>query len=206
MRIGLSLFHTRKVFDTMALKLLSEPAVEPISLAETKVHLRVDASDEDAFIASLITTARLQVETALNLALITQQQQWLADHWPAGGILELPVRPLQSVDAIRVYDSEDVVRLLDPTSYTVDRASDVPRIALSTEDRLNPGVPLNGIEIDVTVGFGATENDVPRNIRQALLLLTAFWFEHRDPVNAGHVQSLPEAVSGLLEPYRIVRL
>ena len=190
----------------MALKLLSGPLLEPLSLAETKTHLRIDTNDEDAFIASLITTARLQVEAAFNMALITQRQQWLADAWPEGGVVELPVRPLQSVDAIRLRDDKDTAHVLDPAAYTVDRASNVPRIALLTGDQLDPGMPLNGIEADVTVGFGAAANDVPQDIREALLLLTAFWFEHRDPADTGHACILPEAVSALLAPYRAVRL
>jgi len=190
----------------MTLRLLTGPALEPVTLGEAKAHLRIDATDEDAFIASLITTARLQIETALDMALITQQQQWLGDDWPDGNIVELPLRPLQSIDAIRVRNIDNIASVLDPDSYTVDTASALPRIASQTGDWPQPGATLNGIEIDITAGFGARADDVPQNICQALLMLTAFWFEHRDPTTAEDRRPLPEAVSDLLTPYKAMRL
>ena len=53
--------------------LLSGPVGEPLSLAEAKSWLRVDGSDEDALIQSLISSARKAVEAATNRLLITQQ-------------------------------------------------------------------------------------------------------------------------------------
>ena len=191
----------------MALKLLSGPLLEPVSLAEAKAHLRVDASDEDAFISSLVTTARLQIEAVLDLALITQQWQWIADCWPLNNVVELPMRPLQSIDAVRVRGADDVATVLDPISYSVDGASVPPRVASRSGFWPTPGARLNGIEIDFTAGFGAAAADVPADIRQALLLLAAYWFEHRDPTSAGATNAgVPDAVSTLLEPYKAVRL
>ena len=54
----------------MSLVMTGAPALEPVTLAEAKTHLRVGSALEDVFIASLITTSRLQVEAILGLALI----------------------------------------------------------------------------------------------------------------------------------------
>jgi hypothetical protein len=43
-------------------------------------------------------------------------------------------------------------------------------------------------------------------IRQAILLLVAHWYEHREPVEIGAtLAAVPQMVSELLHPYRMVR-
>ena len=190
----------------MALELLSGPAGEPTSLAEAKAHLRGDHSDEDDLISSLITTSRLQIEAALGLALITQQWQLQADCWPLNGVVDMPLRPLSSVDEIRVLDAEGTSTVLDEISYAVDKNGDRPRIASRTGYWPLPGARLNGIEIEFTAGFGATASTVPHDIRRALLALVTHWFAHRGADALKTTPAVPKSVSALLMPYRAVRL
>ena len=42
----------------MTLTLLSGPAEEPVSLAEARAHLKLDATEEDALLTALLTAAR----------------------------------------------------------------------------------------------------------------------------------------------------
>lgn len=57
------------------LERISEPSVEPVTLAEAKVHLRTFASDsaEDDLITGLITSARQWAEEYTGRALVDQQ-------------------------------------------------------------------------------------------------------------------------------------
>jgi hypothetical protein len=59
----------------MALVMTVAPAAEPIALAEAKAHLRIDSDDEGALVEALIGAARMHVERALGLALVTQTRR-----------------------------------------------------------------------------------------------------------------------------------
>ena len=64
-----------------------------------------------------------------------------------------------------------------------------------------------GLEIDYVAGYGADAAEVPADLRQALLLLVGFWFEHRDTVVAATTgAAAPAGFERLLAPYRRVRL
>lgn len=191
----------------MSLELIRPPAVEPVSIAEAKAHARIDTADEDAIVASLVTTSRLSIEAALGLGLVSQDWRIRLDAVPRSGVIELPMRPLVSVLAVQVRDAAGGAVTLAASDYEVDTASVPPRIALSGTVSALPGVRLGGIVIDVTVGFGMAAADVPTPIRQALLMLVAHWYEHREPVAVGGAPArIPDAIDALLAPYREVRL
>ena len=192
----------------MTLVLSSGPAVEPVTLADAKAQLRVDGTADDTLIASLILTSRLHVEAGLGLALNTQGWSYFFDAWPPGTQVTLPLRPVQSVSAVRLY-AEDEIGLNG-------RARDLP--ARPRRAAPPPGAPrrgrgptpsraANGVEIAIVAGYGDDAADVPAPIRQAILLLIAHWYDHRSPFEVGAVAApVPGMVSDLLAPYRAVRL
>lgn len=191
----------------MALVLTSGPAAEPVTVSEAKAHLRIDGASEDVLIASLILTSRLHVEAALGLALIDQTWMLVLDRWPVDGSVEIPIAPLQAVTAVRVRDAAGVASVAPPTSYLVDIASKPPRLVWNNTAPVTPGQAVNGIEIDLSVGFGATASSVPAPLKHAVLMLTAHWYEHRDPVEIGSTAArIPDAVSDLIQPFRKIRL
>lgn len=191
----------------MTLLLTSPPAVEPLSLAEAKAHLRVDGGDEDTLITSLVTAARVHVETTTRRALINQSWTLLLDDWPPEGRVELPLAPLISIGDIEVLNEDSVPETLDPLTYEV--ADGLPPRILRRRGHVwpRPGLLTGGIQIDITVGHGLLATDVPEPLRQAVRLLLAQWFEHREPVVVGdNTSNVSGMVTSLLAPYHMVRL
>ncbi len=188
----------------MATVLLSGPAVEPITLAEAKAHLRVDTSGEDSLIQSLIMASRLHIEAALDLALITQSWRHQRDVWPPSRVLILPLRPIQNVTAVTLHDDDATSRSLDVDDFVVDGFANPARLVWRGHSAVPAaGMVANGIEIDFVAGHGGAPSDVPQPIRQALLLLIAHWYENREPVEIGAIATtIPAGVSELLMPYR----
>jgi uncharacterized phiE125 gp8 family phage protein len=191
----------------MALVLTSGPAVEPVTLTEAKTHLRIDGSAEDTLVGSLIITSRLHVEAALGLALITQGWSYFIDDWPPGRELALPLRPVQGITAVRLYADDESLQTLSADTYLLDGAGAPARLVRRGNSAWpKPNRAANGIEIAIVAGYGNAVADVPAPI-QAILLLIAHWYEHREPVEIGAASvPVPPMVSDLLQPYRMVRL
>jgi uncharacterized phiE125 gp8 family phage protein len=192
----------------MALVLTSGPAAEPVTLAEAKAHMRVDGSAEDTLISSLIITSRLHIEAALGLAFITQSWSYFIDCWPATRDIRLPLRPVQSVTAVRLYATDESIETVPAGTYVLDGSGTPARLVRNVATAWpRPSRPANGIEIAFTAGYGNAAANVPGPIRQAILLLIAHWYEHREPVEVGAPGvPVPPMVSELLLPYRSVRL
>ena len=58
----------------MSLKLVTAASTYPVTLAEAKLHLRVDSTDEDTLITALITAATEMCEQKTGRAIM--QQTW----------------------------------------------------------------------------------------------------------------------------------
>jgi uncharacterized phiE125 gp8 family phage protein len=192
----------------MPLILTAGPLVEPVSLAEAKAHLRIETPYEDPLILSLILAARLYIERSLNIALITQGWSLVLDEWPACGMIEFLLYPVQSVTSVSIASASGVFNPVASQAYEADVKSVPARLAPRAGAALpKPGLRLNGIEIAFTAGYGSMPQAVPEPLRQAMLQLVAHWYEVREPVCLTQDRlEAPLAVSALLHPYRRARL
>lgn len=184
----------------MGLTSLAAPSVEPITLAEAKLHCRVDGTDDDALITALIVAARNKAENRTARALITQQWRLDLDGFPVDGI-DLPLPPLQSVQSITYLDADGVRQTLAASEYTVI-ANETPGSVLPAYGKSWPGcrVAPGSVQISFTAGYGASIA-VPQAIKQWMLMYISQWYETRD---AEHKVELG-FVDALLDPYRVLR-
>jgi hypothetical protein len=154
--------------------LIAGPGEEPVSLAEAKAFCRIDGSDEDALLGALIAAARLHVESITGRALVTQTWRLLLDS-PQGLVIPLPVVP--------------VAELLE-----------APDGAVLQGDSVLLAAAVSSLGIDYIAGYGGAEN-VPQDLKQAVLALVAYWYEHRDSLTTA-----PLGFERLIASYRRVRL
>jgi uncharacterized phiE125 gp8 family phage protein len=182
--------------------LVEGPAVEPVSLADMKAHLRVDDDAEDALIEGLVKAARLMVEAASRRLLIEQRWRVHLDRWPENGTLLLPLSPLITVEGITIADASGAEVPIPPERIDADLLSDPPRIAAS--DPPVPRLPRNGIAVTLRAGYGASSEDVPATLRLAVKIIVARWYENRGDI-AGD-QTLPPDALALVAPFRRARL
>lgn len=196
----------------MSLTLITGPAVEPLSLAEAKLHLRVDddLTEDDAYIAGLITVARQYLDGPNSwLGRCLVNQTWRLDLCEFDDCVKLPLPPLQSVTHIKYYDTDDVLQTLSTDVYEVLTSAttygSVHRLDSQSWPTSISADKKKPIQITFVAGFGADWNAVPVTIRHAMLMLIGHWYESREPVMVGEsVSTVPLTVEALLSPYRML--
>ena len=181
------------------------PAVEPLTVAEAKLHLRVDISDDDAYIGTLITAAREWVENYLDRTLITTQLILRAAEFPTEE-LELPRPPMvasgTATAVVITYTLADTTTAtLSTALYRVDRTSTPGNVAPIINGTWPSDVieDANAVAVTYWAGYGPTSASVPATIRHAMLMLIGHWYESRSTVLVGVTSKpLEFAVESLL--------
>jgi uncharacterized phiE125 gp8 family phage protein len=196
---------------------------EPLTLEETRLHLRIGHDAEDPLITGLIATARMMCEQATGLALINRGYSLWLDSWPGresrvwwDGVREgvrstvpqavlLPRPPLCSVEGVYVYDAAGQAALFAPENYYTDTLRRPGRLLLL--DGIAAPQPqriANGIEIRYTAGFGMAPQAVPAMLRQGMKQLAAHMYENRGDTAE---RALELSGAGILfRPFRMMRL
>lgn len=183
---------------------VTAPASEPITLAEAKAHLRVDASDEDTLISSLISAAvsHLDATGSLGRAMITQTwAEWVS---ASPGYVRLPIGPFQSLTSVEYYDSDNAIQTATLSDFETWLDGDFVRVK-PKEGSLWPTAfsRPDAIKITYVAGFGDDATDVPQGIRQAILLLVGHWYENRMAVSEARLTEVPIAVEALIGNERV---
>lgn len=158
---------------------------EPVTLEEAKAHLRVDFTEDDTLITSLVAAAREQAENYICAPIRCRTETKTTKGFPA--CYHLP--HLVSVESIE-YGGEtfsDFVVLGDMVS------GDWPSTNELVEITYKAGYPLDDNE----------EQTVPQVIKQAMLLTVGHLYENRETVITGTISTeLPMTTEALLHPYR----
>lgn len=195
----------------MALRLITAPSVEPVTLAEAKTHLRVDDIDEDALITALISASRTYCEQWTARAFITQTWELVLDAFPVNE-MGIPLPPLQSVTSIKYDDGGGAEQTVAPSEYTVDDVSQpgwvVPKASGSWPKTF---AGINAVRVRFVAGFAPNSppvslaENVPPPIRAAMLLHIGQLYENREDVIVGTViNKVPTGgIEYLLRQFRV---
>lgn len=188
------------------LELTSPPAEVPVSLAEAKAYLRLDASDEDDLLTSLVQAATDRLERRdgiLGRPLVTQTWSLVYPVAPIGDLLELPMPEVQSVSSITYYDTDNASQTFSSSDYRLVSVADYSAIEL-VQGSSWPSVYTreDAMTVSVVAGYGAA-SAVPEPIKVAIKMLAAHWFENRGVLSIGTIAPpMQYALESVLMPYR----
>ena len=98
--------------------LITPPTAEPLTLAQVKAHLRIDAdiTDADALLTGLIPAARGQAEHRTGRRFGVQTWQRAYDAFPAWSLM-LPDPPVIDIVSIKYDDPAGAEQTLPPADY-----------------------------------------------------------------------------------------
>ena len=187
------------------LSLVTAPASTPVSLAEAKAHLRVDATDEDALITLCIAKAVAAIDGPFGIGRCMITQTWLLslDCFPDYEI-RIPLGPVASVTTLKYLDTIGVEQTLSSSNYWVANKRE-PTIIVPGYGLMWPNHrPMPGsVKIEFVAGASAATDD----LKAAVLLLIGHYFEHREAVTDDKsAVELPLGVQYILDRYRAGRV
>ena len=164
----------------MALKLITAPSTYPVTLAEAKLHCRVDLADDDTLITALITAATEMAEQKTGRAIMTQTLELTLDAFPEA--FELTRVPVQSITSVKYYDTTGAQQTLSNTLYALDAADDFGFAHISpvyggtwptTRDQ------INAVAVRYVAGY-ADAAGVPQSIKNWILLMVSTMYANRE--------------------------
>lgn len=207
----------------MFVKLIVEPAIEPVTADELRDWLR-GPPDPDDVLMSLITAARQYFEAETNRALITQTMVAVLDQWPFehqehewwDGVREgafssgtqMPIKlmrsPLIEIEKIEIFDDQNVATVLSPDTYYINNIIE-PGLIHSVSNNIwpTPDRDKAGIKITYKVGYGSTAADVPALIKTAIKQAAAHFYENREAVGEVSLMELPQGLMRIIGQYRV---
>ena len=184
------------MLPTWTTKIITEPAVEPVTLEQVKNHSRITHIEDDSWLLMAMVVARQYVEKTCELSLITQTRRTTFDGFRKPW-LTLAYGPTLSISEIQYYDQTNTLQTL--ASY---------QAALETNPCLivpAPGQPwpqtmpnkMDAVKVTYVAGYGDPEN-VPAALKQAILLLVDHWYSNRSAVEMGSPGPIPFGVDSLI--------
>jgi uncharacterized phiE125 gp8 family phage protein len=174
--------------------------------------MRVTNSDEDALIEGLIAAATSSAEQFTNRKFVQTTLELRADSFPADyAFIDITVAPLQSVQQISYIDNDGTLTEAELTDFEViapegdfaEPGSVGPKVdkAWPTATSLRP----LSARVRFIAGYG-TAADVPKAIKQAILMMVGDMYENRESKIVGTIATENKVAQDLLFPYKVFYL
>lgn len=161
----------------MSLRLVTPAASAAVSLAEAKAQLRVDASDEDTLITSLVVAATDMAEQQTRRAIMPQTWELALDAFPAE--FELTRVPVSNITSVKYTDYAGVEQTLDPSAYVLDTSDDYGYAYVRPAYGTEWPSAREGVKVRYVAGY-ANAAAVPEPIKQWIKLMVSTMFDNRE--------------------------
>tara|TARA_R110000764_G_scaffold36071_1_gene80675 strand:+ start:4503 stop:5102 length:600 start_codon:yes stop_codon:yes gene_type:complete len=176
---------------------------------EFKAHLRLGTgfgagSLQDEVLISFLRAALAAVEARTGKVLLQRGFSWSLTLWRDREVAAFPVAPVVAVTRVEIVDRLGGRSDVPAAQYWLEQDGQRPQ--LRPVGTLLPAIPTAGsVVIGFEAGYGASWAEVPADLRQAVLLLAAHYYEFRNETTLSE-GCMPFGVSSLIERYRTFRI
>lgn len=195
----------------MKTELITPPAELPVTSDDLRSHLWTvhDGHSSAEYLELLIKAATSHIEQITWRKLVQQEWRVYLQSWPNDtsnvhhDCVMLPFGSVLSVDAVRWLDSDGVDHLIDAGDYIAAVAGSEPMVVPLAGWPSGDLFAVDPIRVNFTAGFGDAAA-VPDDLKHAVRLLAAHWYEVREAVMVGTtVRKVPFAVDALIAPWKV---
>jgi uncharacterized phiE125 gp8 family phage protein len=183
------------------LHLITPASLQPVTLAEAKLHLKETSSAEDSLITMFIASATQECESILGRPLLDQIWGYYDESFP--DVIELPM-PIRAVNSIRYKEPVNGTLLtLNAAEYQADLNARYAARIQPANTKSWPSVQpntLDAVQVSVQAGY-ADAASVPSAIKHWCLLRIGAYFANREAWTEGRPIIRNEFVDRLLDPF-----
>jgi hypothetical protein len=204
--------------------IITQPASEPITLAQASAHLRVDSADDNTYITDLIPVAREYVESVTGRVSNPTTFRLIASDWrdlfaPAvnreiyhldarygllgqslAGVIPLFRTPLVSVASIQYYaPGEATLTTMSTEDYRVILTAEPGLVHIFGDLPALENRP-DAIQIQFVAGVTASTS---ATLKHAVKMLVSHLYENRMPVAFSSCNDIPFTLRNLIENQKI---
>lgn len=195
---------------------ITPPAVEPITIEDCRMHLRIVATgsppehEHDSMILAQLAAAREWAEHFTGRALAPQTLEIALAAFPSGP-LALPGSPVSAIVSVKYLDEADVLQTLSSSAYQLDPYS-VPARLVPTSGVTWPALSttaVNPVLVRYEAGYSLAGDSprrtplLPASIRAAMLLVLGDLYANAEDSSDLSLASIPRGAEALLRPFRL---
>jgi len=178
------------------------PSTEPVAVNDLKTYLRLNTTDEDTLLSTFISTARQQFEFhAQRPVLSTVLRQSVSKLSTKGTYpsIYLMRAGVTAVSSVYYYDADDALQT--SSTHSTDIINAPSSVYWLSAPSLSGVLPIVAY-VNFTAGW-ANANAVPSDIKTAIMLLAAHYYEQRAAYVTENLNELPQGFCAICSKYAL---
>lgn len=177
---------------------LTRPEDLPVDLDLARRHCRLWDDSDDLYLMHLIQAAQAVIEGPTGIGVCLLKSDWLQTHSkPMAGRIDLPLTPVYAVTKVEI-SLAGVWSEVATGTYVVN--TDVRPAYV---EPISSWPTHDALRVTHGVGYGDETDALPADLKAAIFMLVAHWYENRSPLDAPDQREMPFSVTTILNRYRV---